>query len=64
MAYLAIFLVIAIKRMIAQPSSKRGPISMQLLLFNRLLFDRDVRDRKMWMSRKPIDPQELFDDTE
>ena len=59
MAYLAIFLVIAIKRMVAQPSSKRGPLSMQLLLFNRLLFDRDVRDRKMWMSRKPIDPQEL-----
>jgi glycerol-3-phosphate acyltransferase PlsY len=64
MAYLAMFLVIAIKRLAAQPSKEPAAISRKLLLFNRLLFDRDIRDRKAWISQKPINAQELLDDTE
>jgi glycerol-3-phosphate acyltransferase PlsY len=64
MAYLAIFLVIAIKRMTAQPSNKPVSIGKKWVLLNRLIFDRDIRDRKTWMSRKPIKPEELLDDTE
>ena len=64
MAFLAVFLVILIKRLTAQPANELVAISRKRLLLNRLLFDRDVMDRKFWMFRKPIDPQELFDDTE
>jgi glycerol-3-phosphate acyltransferase PlsY len=64
MAYLAIFLVLAIKRLTAQPSQEPVSIGKRQLLINRLLFDRDIRDRKAWISRKPIKPEELLDDTE
>jgi glycerol-3-phosphate acyltransferase PlsY len=64
MAFLAIFLILAIKRLTAQPSAEAALISRARLLFNRLLFDRDIRDRKTWMYREPINPQELFDDNE
>jgi glycerol-3-phosphate acyltransferase PlsY len=64
MAYLAIFLVLAIKRLTAQPSQEPVSISRRQLLINRLFFDRDIRDRKAWISRKPIDTQELLDDNE
>ena len=40
MAFLAIFLVIAIKRMTAQPVSEKLTISRKQLLFNRLLFEK------------------------
>jgi len=64
MAFISIFLVIAIKRLAAQPSNKPVSVSWKQLLLNRLFFDRDIRDRKAWMSREPINPQELLDDTE
>jgi glycerol-3-phosphate acyltransferase PlsY len=64
MAYLAMFLVIIIKRLTAQPSAEAASINRGRLLINRLLFDRDIRDRKAWISREPIKPEELLDDTE
>ena len=64
MAFLAVFLVIAIKRMTAQPIGEDMDISMKELLFNRLFFDRDIRDRKAWMFRKTIEPQELLEDND
>jgi glycerol-3-phosphate acyltransferase PlsY len=62
MAYLAIFLVIVVKRLTAQPSAEATPISKSRLLLNRLLFDRDIADRSAWVHRKPINPEELLDD--
>ena len=64
MAFLAVFLVIAIKRMTAQPVIEELTISKKQLLLNRLLFDRDIRDRKSWMFQKPIEPQELLEDND
>lgn len=61
-AFVAIWLVIIIKRLTAQPSSEATSISQSRLLFNRLLFDRDIRDRKVWMYRKPIAQQEPWED--
>lgn len=52
MAYLAIFVVIVIKRLIAQPSNEKRQIGMGYLLLNRLLYDRDIRDRAAWVHRK------------
>jgi len=54
LGFLAIFLVIVIKRLTAQPSVETASISTGRLLFNRLLFDRDIRDREVWISWRPI----------
>jgi glycerol-3-phosphate acyltransferase PlsY len=64
MAFLAVFLVIVIKRLTAQPISEHLNISKKQLLLNRLLFDRDIRDRKAWMFQKPIEPQDLLEDND
>lgn len=64
MAFLAVFLVIAIKRMTAQPMRESINISKKQLLLNRLLFDRDIRDRKAWMFQEAIEPQELLEDND
>lgn len=51
LSFLAIFLIIVIKRLTAQrPVSA---VSKGELLLNRLLFDRDIRDRKAWMHQAP-----------
>ncbi|MFC1942161.1 glycerol-3-phosphate acyltransferase [Chloroflexota bacterium] len=63
LAFLAIFLVISIKRLMAQPSTVPVSVRKRRVLLNRLLFDRDIMDRKAWMYRKPTDPQDIFDDT-
>jgi glycerol-3-phosphate acyltransferase PlsY len=40
-----------IRRLIGRRSSLAAGLSTGDLLFNRLLFDRDIRDRKAWLSR-------------
>ena len=62
LGFVAIFLVIVIKRLTAQPSAEAASISKNRLLLNRLLFDRDIRDKKAWMYRKPIAEQEPWED--
>ena len=62
LGFLAIFLIIILKRLTAQPSAEAASISKSRLLLNRLLFDRDISDRKSWMYRKSIAEQELWDD--
>jgi glycerol-3-phosphate acyltransferase PlsY len=64
LAFLAVFLVIAIKRLTAQPIVEDLSISMKEVLFNRLFFDRDIKDKKAWMFRKNIEPQELLEDND
>jgi glycerol-3-phosphate acyltransferase PlsY len=64
LAFLTLFLVLVIKRLTAQPSQESVAVSNKQLLINRLFFDRDIRDRKTWIARKPIDTQELLDDNE
>lgn len=58
MGYVAMVLIIVIKRLAAQPSTEKQQISLGYLLLNRLLFDRDVRHRKDWVHRKHIDEKE------
>lgn len=62
LGFVAIFLVIVVKRLSAQPPAEAISISTSRLLLNRLLFDRDISDKKVWMYRKPIAPQEDWDD--
>lgn len=62
MAYLAMFLILVVKRLTAQAMPEDIKIGKTQLIFNRLLFDRDIRDRTTWMHRKPIKELENLDD--
>ena len=57
LGFLAILLVIVIKRLTAPRSADSASISRSQLLVNRLFFDRDIRDRTGWMYRKPVKPR-------
>lgn len=53
LGFLAMFLIIVIKRLTAPRSDEAVLVSKGRLLLNRLLFDRDIMDRKAWMYRVP-----------
>jgi len=50
--FLAILVIAVIKRVAAQRPTNVSVTRRQLFI-NRLFFDRDIRDRKAWMYRKP-----------
>jgi glycerol-3-phosphate acyltransferase PlsY len=52
LGYGALIVIAIIKRLVAQASYEKRTISMSQLLLNRLLFDRDVRNRADWVHRK------------
>lgn len=58
MAYLVIFLIVVIKRLMAQPSKEAATISKRRLYMNRLLFDRDIADKNTWLHRKHVHKEE------
>ena len=53
----AFVIIVALKRVFSNPISTRKPDRMALpsgkLLWNRIVFDRDVRDRQEWVYREP-----------
>lgn len=51
LSYLAMVLIIVIKRLTAQPVTDKRQTGMGRILLNRLLLDRDVRDRSAWVHR-------------
>lgn len=53
LAFLAMLLIVVAKRLMAQRSAEGDAVSRKQVLLNRLLFDRDIADRKGWMYRKP-----------
>jgi len=52
MAFLAVFVVVVVKRLTAQPLPEGITISKRRLYMNRLLYDRDIADRGAWLHRK------------
>jgi hypothetical protein len=56
------FLIIVIKRLTAQAVPDDIKTSKSQLILNRLLFDRDIRDKTAWIHRKPITELEKLDD--
>lgn len=52
LGFLAIFLIIVIRRLTARQTTAISTGKKQLLL-NRLLFDRDIRDKEAWVHRVP-----------
>lgn len=53
LGFLAIFLIIVIKRLTTPRPEGAASIGKGRLLLYRLLFDRDIGDRKVWMYRTP-----------
>jgi glycerol-3-phosphate acyltransferase PlsY len=51
--FLAMFLVMVIRRLTAPRSSFTASVATGELLINRLLLDRDIRDREAWIYRQP-----------
>jgi glycerol-3-phosphate acyltransferase PlsY len=56
LGYLAILLVAAFGRLAAPRTSITASVSPGQLLLNRLLFDRDIRNREAWIHRAPLQP--------
>ena len=54
LVYLAILLIAIFKRLAAPRTSVTASVSPGQLLLNRLLLDRDVRDREVWIHRTPL----------
>jgi len=53
LGFLAMLLIAIIRRLSAPTTALATTVSRSELLMNRLLFDRDIRDRKEWVSRQP-----------
>jgi len=54
MGFLAMTLIVIIKRLAAQTTAEGRNIGMGRLLWNRLLYDRDIGDRKTWVQRRQV----------
>ncbi len=53
LGFLAIFLLVVIRRLTAPRTIFTASVTPRQLFVNRLLFDRDIRDRKAWIDRRP-----------
>ena len=53
--YLAVFLLVIVRRLAVPRAVIAASISRRELLLNRLLFDRDIRDREAWVNRLPAE---------
>ena len=52
LGFLAIFLIVVIRRLTASRTIFTASVSLRQLLVNRLLFDRDIRDREAWINQR------------
>ena len=51
LGFLAIFLITGIRRLTAPSTPLTATVSRRQLIINRLLFDRDIRDREAWINQ-------------
>ncbi len=57
LGFVTIFLVAVIRRLTAPRTIFTASVTPRQLFVNRLLFDRDIRDRKAWIDRRPSEQQ-------
>jgi glycerol-3-phosphate acyltransferase PlsY len=57
LGFLAIFLIVVIRRLTAPKSPFTDLVSRRELLLSRLLFDRDIMDRKAWLEQQSLKPE-------
>jgi len=53
LGFLAIFLIVVIRRLTAPRTIFTASVTRRQLFANRLLFDRDIRDRQAWIKQRP-----------
>jgi len=53
LGFVAILLLLIVRRLTAPRTELSATVSQGELIVNRLLFDRDIRDRKAWVKRAP-----------
>ncbi len=53
LGFVALFLIAQLKRLVVPRTSLSKSVPRGQLIINRLLFDRDIRDRKAWIQRAP-----------
>jgi glycerol-3-phosphate acyltransferase PlsY len=58
LGFLTMLLVTVIRRLTAPRTSLTSSVTIGQLLTNRLFFDRDIRDRKAWINRQPLEQKE------
>ncbi|MFC2013261.1 glycerol-3-phosphate acyltransferase [Chloroflexota bacterium] len=52
LSYVTIFLISVMKRLAGPRAAIAGSLSYKQLFINRLVFDRDIRDRNAWLNRQ------------
>jgi glycerol-3-phosphate acyltransferase PlsY len=52
LGYVAILLLLLVRRLTAARSELAATVSTRELVIYRLVFDRDIRDRRLWLSRR------------
>jgi len=58
LGFLAMFLIMVLRRLTAPRTPFTASVTPGQLLVNRLLFDRDIRDKKAWINRNLPEQQE------
>ncbi|HAS04338.1 MAG TPA: hypothetical protein DCR71_01010, partial [Dehalococcoidia bacterium] len=54
LGFVVIVFLLIIRRLTVPRSQEAKNISTGQLLLNRLFLDRDIRDKGIWMNRKPV----------
>jgi len=54
LGFLAVFLLVVIRRLTAPRTVFTASVTLRQLFVNRLLFDRDIRDRKVWIQQRAL----------
>ena len=57
LGFVAIFLLVVIRRLTTPRTIFTASVTLRQLFVNRLLFDRDIRDRKVWINQRQSQPE-------
>lgn len=58
LGFVAMFLIMVIRRLTPPKTQASASVTTGELLLNRLLFDRDIRDREAWINQRRVKPKE------
>jgi len=62
LGFVAMFLIMVIRRLTPPRTQASASVTTGELLLNRLLFDRDIRDRETWINQQRVKPKETGKD--
>jgi len=58
LGFVAMFIIMVIRRLTPRRTQISASVTTGELLLNRLLFDRDIRDREAWINQQRVKPKE------